>query len=148
MNSATNADEIPRVSIIIPSLDGYRGGAVPRLLKSVESQTFRDYEIHTVKGIAPQGRAINQGARRARGSILLILDDDSWLADETVFQRLVETLDSDSKIGMAGASIIPPPDATEFQRRAGAQFPRFNTPVVDKITDSDLACHEIGRAHV
>ncbi len=141
MNSATNADEIPRVSIIIPSLDGYRGGAVPRLLKSVESQTFRDYEIHTVKGIAPQGRAINQGARRARGSILLILDDDSWLADETVFQRLVETLDSDSKIGMAGASIIPPPDATEFQRRAGAQFPRFNTPVVDKITDSDLACH-------
>jgi hypothetical protein len=42
---------------------------------------------------------------------------------------------------MAGASIVAPPDASLFQRRAAHQFPRFNTPVVDMITDSDLACH-------
>lgn len=131
----------PRVSVIIPSWDGHRGGCVPRLLESIERQTFRDYEVHLVKGVAPQGRAINKGVAESRGEILLILDDDSRLADEHVFQRLVSTLDGDASIGMAGASIVLPPDASGFQRRAAMQFPRFHTPVVDTVTDSDLACH-------
>jgi len=131
----------PRVSVIIPSLDGHRGGCVPRLLESVEGQTFRDFEIHVVEGVSPQGRAINRGADQSRGDILLILDDDSCLADETVFQKLVDAIDGDPTVGMAGTSIVVPPDATPFQRRAAAQFPRFNTPVVERVTDSDLACH-------
>lgn len=131
----------PRVSVIVPSWDGHRGGAVPRLLESIERQTFRDFELHIIKGVSPQGKAINQGAALARGALLLILDDDSCLADETVFERLVAAVDSDSRIGMAGASIVLPPDASRFQRRAASQFPRFNTPVVDRLTDSDLACH-------
>lgn len=131
----------PRVSVIIPSRDGYRDGCVPRLLKSIEAQTFRDYEVHIVKGVAPQGKAINQGADETSGDILLILDDDSRLADETVFQKIVDAVDSDPKIGFAGASIVVPPEASAFQQRAANQFPRFNTPVVDEITDSDLACH-------
>ena len=134
-------ESAPRVSVIIPSLDGYRDGCVPRLLASVESQTFRDFEMHVVKGVSPQGRAINKGAALARGEILLILDDDSRIADESVFQRLVDALDADAMIGMAGASIVVPPEASAFQRRASTQFPRFNTPVVERVTDSDLACH-------
>ncbi len=141
MQKPVGQDNPPRVSVIIPSLDGYRNGAVPRLLESIERQTFHDHEVHVVKGVSPQGRAVNQGARAARGGILVILDDDSCLADESVFRRLVDAVDSDDTIGMAGASIVPPPDASAFQRRAAAQFPRFNTPVVDRITDSDLACH-------
>ncbi|HPO12878.1 MAG TPA: glycosyltransferase [Candidatus Hydrogenedentes bacterium] len=132
---------MPRVSVIVPSLDGYRNGCVPRLLESIHKQTFTDYEIHVVKGIFPQGKAINQGASQAEGEILLILDDDSALADEEVFERLVKTLEADPAIGMAGASIVLAPDASPFQQRAARQFPRFNTPVVDRITDSDLACH-------
>ena len=131
----------PRVSVIIPSLDGYRNGAVPRLLASIEAQTFQDFELIVIKGVTPQGKAINQGMEQARGEILLILDDDSWLADETVFARLVAVLDEDPSIGMAGASIVAPPDASRFQRQASHQFPRFNTPVVAAVTDSDLACH-------
>jgi glycosyltransferase involved in cell wall biosynthesis len=131
----------PRVSVIIPSLDGYRNGCVPRLLESVARQTFTDYEVHVIRGVSPQGRAINQGADQARGGVLLILDDDSELADETVFQQLLDTLDSDPRIGFAGASIVVAPDATPFQKRAAAQFPRFQTPVVEGVTDSDLACH-------
>jgi len=131
----------PRVSVIIPSLDGYRDGCVPRLLESIEAQSLQDFEVHVVKGVAPQGKAINQGAAEARGEVLLILDDDSRMADETVFQNLVDALDADPAIGMAGASIVPAPDATPFQRRAARQFPRFNTPLVDEVTDSDLACH-------
>lgn len=132
---------IPRVSVIIPSWDGDRGGAVARLLESIERQAFRDYELLVVKGVSPQGKAINQGARDARGDLLLILDDDTCLADEQVFARLVETIDSDPRIGMAGASIVVPPNADRFQLRAARQFPRFNTPVVDAVADSDYACH-------
>ncbi len=131
----------PRVSVIIPSRDGFREGCVPRLLDSVQMQTYRDYELIVVKGVSPQGAAINQGAAQARGDILLILDDDSRVADETVFQRLIDVLDGDASIGMAGASIVALPEANAFQRRAACQFPRFNTPVVETITDSDLACH-------
>ncbi len=131
----------PRVSIIIPSLDGHRDGAVPRLLESVRRQTFQDTEIHLIRGVAPQGKAINQGATIARGRILVILDDDSCLAADDVLERLIVALEADPAIGMAGASIVVPPDATPFQRRAAAQFPRFNTPVVDTVTDSDYACH-------
>ena len=141
MQQASSSQNGPRVSLIIPSLDGHRDGAVPKLLESIGRQTFRDFDTHLIKGVSPQGKAINQGARQARGDILLILDDDSCLADETVLERLVAAIDEDDRIGMAGASIVLPPDATAFQRRAAAQFPRFNTPVVDTVTDSDFACH-------
>lgn len=114
---------------------------MPRLLESIESQSFEDWELHVVKGVSPQGRAINQGAAQARGEILIILDDDSRLADETVFEKLVNVLDGDPEVGMAGASIVLPPESSPFQRRAARQFPRFNTPVVDSVTESDFACH-------
>ncbi len=71
----------------------------------------------------------------------MILDDDSMLADEHVFQRIVDTIDGDDAIGMAGASIVIFPESNAFQQRASTQFPRFHTPVVDVVTDSDLACH-------
>ena len=131
----------PRVSIVIPSLDGFRGGCVPRLLESVGTQTLKDHEVHVVRGVSPQGHAINEGVKLARGDVIVILDDDSRLADETVLERLIGCLESDSSIGMAGASIVLPKQASAFQRRAAKQFPRFNTPVVDRTTDSDLACH-------
>lgn len=114
---------------------------MPRLIESIKRQTFRDFELCLVKGVSPQGKAINRGAEQTHGEILLILDDDSSLADEWVFQRLVDTLDADASIGMAGASIVVAPDASPFQRRAAEQFPRFNTPVVDRVTNSDFACH-------
>ena len=131
----------PRVSIVIPSWDGFRDGCVPRLLDSIRAQTYKDHEVHLLQGVSPQGRAINEGVRLSKGDIIVILDDDSCLADESVLERLVACLEGDSAIGMAGASIVLPDEATGFQRRAAKQFPRFNTPVVDEITDSDLACH-------
>jgi glycosyltransferase involved in cell wall biosynthesis len=111
------------------------------LLDSIARQTYTRHETIMITGVSPQGRAINQGAARARGEILVILDDDSELADDDVFARLVETLDADPAIGLAGASIVIVPDSNAFQRKAALQFPRFHTPVVSAITDSDLACH-------
>lgn len=131
----------PRVSIIIPSRDGDRGGAVAKLLQSIERQTFTDVEVVLVVGVFPQGRAINRGVRRARGDIAVIVDDDSELASPTTIAELVDALDRHPTIGLAGASIIPRDDASDFERRANAQFPRLCTRRVDRITDSDLACH-------
>jgi len=141
MSITPNPSKAPRVSVVIPSWDGHRDGYVPRLLASIEQQSFRDYQVPLIKGISPQGRSINQGVALAQGEILIILDDDSSLADDSVFRRLVDALDTDPTIGMAGASIVLSPEAFDFQRRAALQFPRLNTPVVDVITDSDLACH-------
>ena len=131
----------PRVSIIIPSRDGSRDGCVARLLESIRAQSYSDYDIHLVEGVFPQGRAINDGVRQSTGSIIVILDDDSRLADGEVLARLVRSLDEDARIGMAGASIVLAPEASAFQKRAAAQFPRFATPEVDVVADSDLACH-------
>lgn len=131
----------PRVSIVVPSWDGHRGGAVPRLLQTIDRQTFRDYEVVVVKGVFPQGRAINEGVRRSTGEYIVILDDDSRLSDEHVIERLVACLDAHPNVGMAGASIAIDPEANAFQRRAAEQFPRLHTPDVSEVTDSDLACH-------
>lgn len=130
-----------RVSVIIPSWDGHREGGVPRLLESLETQTYQDFETILVTGVSPQGRAINQGVERSAGEIVVILDDDSRLADDSVLERLLACLDADPAVGMAGASIVLEPAASKFQRRASTQFPRLCTPEVHKVTDSDLACH-------
>lgn len=110
-------------------------------MQSINAQSYLDFEVIIVKGVSPQGRAINQGVQDSRGSIIIIVDDDSRLADDSVFERLVDCIDGDEAIGMAGASIVLPPEATSFQRRAARQFPRFDTPVVEQVTDSDMACH-------
>jgi cellulose synthase/poly-beta-1,6-N-acetylglucosamine synthase-like glycosyltransferase len=132
---------VPRVAIIIPSRDGNRDGAVPRLLESIDRQTFRDHKVILVCGVSPQGRAINEGVAQSRSEILLVVDDDSRLASADVIGRLVDCLDLHPDVGMAGASIAVDPESTPFQRAAAAQFPRLHTPDVSVITDSDFACH-------
>lgn len=141
MDPILTEDRPPLVSVIIPSLDGHRGGAVVRLLESIDEQTFCDYEIYLIKSVAPQGKAINQGAEKARGEILIIMDDDSRLADGDVFQRLVDVLKQDEAVGMAGASLLAPPESNAFQVAASRQFPRLVTPEVEEVTDSDFPCH-------
>lgn len=131
----------PYVSVIIPTLDGKRGGRVALFLESLEAQSFEDFETVLVEGISPQGKAINEGVRRARGRVIVIADDDTCLADGKVLHQLIKTLESDKGIGMAGASIVLPEDATRFERRAAIEFPRFNMPVVEEVTTSDMACH-------
>ena len=141
MTDIVSVERSPRVSIVVPSRDGNRGGCVARLMQSIDTQTFTDHEVILITGVTPQGKAINRGARKARGEILLIIDDDSRLADQDVLARLVAVLDSQKAIGMVGASVTPPPEATTFQLRAARQLPRFNTPVAAEVTDSDMACH-------
>lgn len=131
----------PSVTVIIPSLDGFRDGNVAKLIEDLKLQSFRDFEIHVIKGVSPQGRAINLGAANAKGEILVIIDDDSRIDNLRVIENLVRVLDEDEDVGMVGASILVPPEANWLQKRASKEFPRFGMKIVDKPIESDMVCH-------
>ncbi len=131
----------PRVTVVIPSLDGDRNGRLAELLRTLRLQSFRDFEVRVALGDPRQGRAINQAVRSGSGDIIITLDDDSQLGHPRVLENLVRALDADPTIGIAGGSTIPAPDATWLQRAACRQIPRRHFPVVDRVVDSDMAQH-------
>jgi hypothetical protein len=135
------AEGLPQVSVIIPTSDGYRHGILPKLLEQVRSQTFQDFEVFLIKGDTRQGRAINLGAALARGDVLLTLDDDALLGHARVFEQLIAALRAHPDIGMAGVSNLVPEQAPWLVRAAMTQIPRRSSPLVNEITDSDLAEH-------
>ena len=133
----------PKVSIIIPTSDGYRNGLFPALLRQLSEQSFQDFETIIIKGDSRQGRAINTGADIARGGYLLTLDDDTRLGSEDAIETLYRILEEHGSIGMAGGINVIPPGATPFVRRVMREVPRRSTPPVNEITDSDLAEHPL-----
>ena len=143
----------PLASVIIPSLDGYRGGNVEKLLGDLERQTVQDFEIIMPIGIKPNGKARNEGVRKAKGRYLVCVDDDVRLGHERVIENLLKPLlevereghdwtkPGEGRIGMTGPSQQLPPDATWFQRWAASQLPRTQFPIVDDYTDTDMVTH-------
>jgi len=143
----------PLVSVIIPSLDGHRGGNVEKLLGDLEKQTMQDFEIIMPVGIKPNGKARNEGVRKAKGRYLVCIDDDVRLGHEKVIENLLKPLleverkghdwtkPGEGRIGMTGPSQQLPPDATWFQRWAAKQLPRTQFPIVDDYTDTDMVTH-------
>jgi glycosyltransferase involved in cell wall biosynthesis len=130
-----------RATIVIPSLDGDRQGRLGELLASLRSQTFQDFEVRLMLLDPRQGRAINRAVRAARGDLIVTMDDDTQLGHSEVLWNLVKALDSDPTIGIAGASTIPGPDSSRFQRAACLQIPRRYFPVTERTVDSDMAQH-------
>src|SRR5260370_19069006 len=122
----SNATSKQRVSIIIPSWTG----EVSRTMQSIEQQTFRAYEVVVSQRISPLARARNLGAQRARGEILLFIDDDITLGHEHVLQKVVDLLESDAHIAVVGVSLQLPLEASRFQQAVARQVPRYVEPVV------------------
>jgi len=129
------------LSVVIPTLDGYRNGYLPKLLAQIGRQEYSVCEIIVVRADPRQGRAINVGAAAARGKYLLTLDDDSSIPDPATFGKLAAVMEQYPQIGMAGGSNLVPKDASAFVKRVMIQLPRRSCPMVQKITDSDLAEH-------
>lgn len=131
-----------RVSIIIPSRDGIRGGNVARLLRQIEEQTLaHSYELLLVIGEHPNGHARNVGARAAHGSILVFIDDDAALCGPNVLSRLVESVRT-PEVGMAGASTLVPERSNRLQRWLARELPTAQYPIVEVVTDTrDGATH-------
>jgi cellulose synthase/poly-beta-1,6-N-acetylglucosamine synthase-like glycosyltransferase len=122
----SGASTTPKVSIIIPSWTG----EVSRPMRGIEQQTLRDYEVDIVQGISPAGRARNLGAQRAKGDILLFIDDDACLGHKHILQMMVDLLESDAQTAIVGISEQVPEDATWFQRAIARQVPRISYPIL------------------
>jgi len=133
--------KVPKVSIVIPSLDGYRSGNVPRLIGHLKNQTFSDSEIIVIKGVRPNGKARNVGAKRAKGEILICIDDDVTIGHEKVIENLVKHLESDESIGLLGISKLIPEHSNWFQSRCAEEIPRSTSPIYDELTEGDLVDH-------
>ena len=138
----------PLVSVIIPSLDGYRDGNVPKLVQALENQSFQDFEVLVVVGEKPCARAHNVGVQSAQGEIAVFFDDDITLGDDKVVENLITPLvkqssitNCQSPIGITGASTLIPPDANRFQKLCAREFERFEFPVVSETIETDMATH-------
>ena len=131
----------PKISVIIPTYGEERRKKLNSLLSEIEKQDYESREVLVIDGRDGQGRAINRGAASAVGEILLILDDDTILGHRGLFRNMVGVLEQDKKVGMVGASTIPRPDDSLFQKIAIMQVPRRYFPVVDVVTESDMVHH-------
>ena len=134
-------DQTPLVSIIIPTADATRDGLLPSLLKQLEEQTFRDFEIIVIIGDTRQGRAINCGAQVAEGKYIVTFDDDTRLGHNDLLEKMVTQIEQHPDIGMAGVANLVPDNASWFVKRIMRELPRRTSPMVKEITDSDLAEH-------
>jgi GT2 family glycosyltransferase len=140
---SSHLGDYPKVSIIIPTVDGYRNGLFPALLKQLSEQTYQNFEIITIKADSRQGRAINTGADIARGKYILTLDDDTRLLTNDALEKLTGFMEEDTTIGMAGGVNVIPPNASPFVKRAMQEIPRRSSLPVKIVTNSDLAEHPL-----
>jgi GT2 family glycosyltransferase len=126
----------PSVSIIIPTLK--TGQELEPLLKDIAGQSEKSVEVIIVRGVRPSGKARNMGAERSEGEYFLFFDDDIRLGNKDLIRNLLRILQEDEKVGLAGASMLIPLDATGFQRRIGMEVPRLISPLVNDMVESDL----------
>ncbi|MEW6009212.1 MAG: glycosyltransferase [Candidatus Omnitrophota bacterium] len=125
------------ISIIIPSAGNARQENVDKLLSDIARQKIAtEIEICHIQGISPAGKARNRGAEKAKGDILIFIDDDIRLEGSDVIGRLVNPLLSEESIGATFSSLLIPPDSSRFQRRYAKEIPRSEIPVVGTQTDA------------
>ncbi len=130
-----------KVSVIIPSLDGNRGGNLEKLKEQLKRQSLQPLEIIVVTGISPNGKARNEGAVKACGEYLVFIDDDVSLGNEKVIENLVKPFKETNNIGMTGPSQLIPEGSSWFQMISSKQIPRSSFPVQDRLIDSDMVTH-------
>ncbi len=130
-----------KISVVIPSFDGKRDGNVEKLKKQLNSQTLKPHEIVLSIGISPNGRARNEGVKKASGNYYVFIDDDVTIGCEDMLEKLINPFLENAKIGMTGPSQLIPEDSSWLQKAAARQMPRSEFPVQDKLVDSDMVTH-------
>lgn len=120
-----NSKNKPTISLIIPTYN--RPDDLEKCLQSVRKQTFKKYEVivvddastKNIKAIANKnkvkyirhskrmGQSIgkNDGAKIAKGEILVFVDDDC-VADVNWFKAIVDGFNKSDSIGAVGGKII------------------------------------------
>jgi GT2 family glycosyltransferase len=130
-----------KVSVIIPSFDGVRDGNVEKLKADLNSQTLKPYEIILSIGISPNGKARNEGVKKASGDYYVFIDDDVTLGGNDLLEKLITPFLENEKIGITGPSQRIPEDSTWMQKVAARQLPRSDFPVQSELVDSDMVTH-------
>ncbi|HBC86813.1 MAG TPA: hypothetical protein DCZ94_07660 [Lentisphaeria bacterium] len=128
-------------SIIIPVFKLAGNKYINQLLQSIAEQAHRPLEVHIVSGDSRQGRSINYGASVSKTKYIATLDDDSIIDDASLFEKLVKAMESDTTIGIGGASCLIPGDASPLQKKAMREIPRRFFPVQKNNIDSDMVQH-------
>lgn len=134
--------ETPELSVIIPSLDGYRDGNVDLLLSSLKNQSFENIEIIISIGETPNGHARNVGFKACNGSskFLAFFDDDILIRDEHLLSKFVEALQVDEH-GLVGAAQKPPPGSSWKQYWIAYDLTKTTSRVQTKYEDSEMVTH-------
>jgi hypothetical protein len=132
----------PETTVIIPSLDGMRGGNVQRLVSQFKEQSYGNIEIILALNEKPNGHARNVGLTKAAASsrYYAFFDDDVTLGHNRVLADLLETL-QDPKIGLAGVSQLPPPGSSWKQKWIGYDLGKAKFPVQKHLVDTEMATH-------
>jgi len=126
------------VSIIIPCRD--KKDNINGLLKDISSQRVSfDKEVIKITNISPPGKARNAGARKAKGEVLIFIDCDIRLGNNSFLANLVNQLIEDKNIGAICSAIRIPPDSSWFQIRYAGEIAHSESPIVDKLTDVQVA---------
>jgi len=134
----------PEVSVIIPSLDGDRGGNVNAMIEALTKQSFRNLEIILSVNEYPNGHARNVGvaATTPTSRYLLFFDDDVSFGDENVVANMKKALEENPGFGLVGALIKRPLNQKGFfytwiEYEGG----RLVAKDVSSYTESTMVCH-------
>lgn len=132
----------PQVTVVIPSLDGSRGGNVDQLINQLKSQTFKSIEIILSINESPNGHARNVGIEKASISsqYFCFFDDDVSLDSNYVISNFLSGLE-DSSIGMVGASQMPPSHSNLFEKWIAYDLNKAKFPVQKSVVDTEMATH-------
>lgn len=137
-----SASDSPAVTIVIPSLDGVRSGNVTQLISDLYAQTYKSFEIILSIAERPNGHARNVGV--SVGSVssryYVFFDDDVRLGSNEVLSNLIRTLE-DGRIGLVGASQLPPSDSSWKQRWIGYDLAKAKFPIQDTLIETEMATH-------
>lgn len=126
------------VSIVIPCKDDRSN--IAGLSDDIARQRIPfDTEVVKIGNISPPSRARNKGARKANGEILVFIDCDIRLGNDSFLANLIDPLGEEEDIGVTCSSIRIPPDSSRFQIRYAREMPHCESPIVDKLTDVFVA---------
>ncbi len=127
------------ISIVIPSMDSTSKENLDNLLKDVYSQNMEgEIEICRTFNISPSGRARNDGAEKAKGDILIFIDNDMRLGHNKVLKNMVKPLIEDKKIGICGVSLLIPKYSNWFQHRCAKEISHTEHPIVDETKELEV----------
>lgn len=90
---------MPKVTVIIPTIGRPE---LDRAIKSVEAQTFKDYEllIEYDNNRVGKSKIVNDAVKKAKGEFILIVDDDNEIHPEFLEQTMATmAIESKRQIG-------------------------------------------------